>query len=62
LIILCSPCNPSGAVYSAEELEALAGIVINHEEVFVISDEICEHISYVGKHASIAAVPGMRVH
>ena len=60
LIILCSPCNPSGAVYSAEELEALADIVLNHEDVFVISDEIYEHINYVGKHASIAAVPGMR--
>lgn len=60
LIILCSPCNPSGAVYSAEELEALAGVIMNHEDVFVISDEIYEHINYVGKHASIAAVPGVR--
>ena len=60
LIILCSPCNPSGAVYSAEELAALACVVMNHEDVFVISDEIYEHINYVGKHASLATVPGMR--
>lgn len=60
LIILCSPCNPSGAVYSAEELAELAGVVLAHEDLFVISDEIYEHINYVGRHASIAAVPGMR--
>lgn len=47
LIILCSPCNPSGAVYSAEELEALADVIKNHEDVFVISDEIYEHINYL---------------
>lgn len=60
LVILCSPCNPSGAVYSAEELAELAGVVLAHEDLFVISDEIYEHINYVGRHASIAAVPGMR--
>lgn len=60
LLILCSPCNPSGAVYSAEELAELAGAVLAHEDLFVISDEIYEHINYVGRHASIATVPGMR--
>ena len=60
LIILCSPCNPSGAVYSLEELAALADVIKAHEDIFVISDEIYEHINYVGKHASIAAVPGMK--
>ncbi len=60
LLILCSPCNPSGAVYSRSELEALAEVVLRHEGLYVISDEIYEHINYVGEHASIAAVPGMR--
>lgn len=60
LIILCSPCNPSGAVYSAEELAAFAEVIKTHEDVILLSDEIYEHINYIGKHASIAAVPGMK--
>ena len=60
LIIICSPCNPSGAVYSAAELEALAKVVKEHDDLLVLSDEIYEHINYIGSHASIAAVPGMR--
>ena len=60
LIIICSPCNPSGAVYSAPELEALAEVVKEHDDLLVLSDEIYEHINYIGSHASIAAVPGMR--
>ena len=60
LIIICSPCNPSGAVYSAAELEALAEVVKEHDDLLVLSDEIYEHINYIGSHASIAAVPGMR--
>ncbi len=60
LLILCSPGNPSGAVYSRGELEALAEVILRHKDLFVISDEIYEHINYVGGHASIAAVPGMR--
>ncbi len=58
--ILCSPSNPTGAVYSKEELEGLADVFKRHENVIVISDEIYEHINYVGKHASIAQVPGMK--
>ena len=58
--ILCSPSNPTGAVYSKEELEGLAEVFKRHENVIVISDEIYEHINYVGKHASIAQVPGMK--
>ena len=53
LIILNSPNNPSGAVYSAEELEALAN-VIKQYNILVLSDEIYEHINYTGEHASIA--------
>ena len=60
LIIICSPCNPSGAVYSAAELEDLAEVVKEHDDLLVLSDEIYEHINYIGSHASIAAVPGMR--
>ena len=58
--ILCSPSNPTGAVYSKEELEGLGEVFKRHENVIVISDEIYEHINYVGKHASIAQVPGMK--
>lgn len=58
--ILCSPSNPTGAVYSKEELEGLAEVFKRHENIIVISDEIYEHINYVGKHASIAQVPGMK--
>ena len=59
-IILCSPSNPTGSVYSQEELEALAVVLRKHENVYVLSDEIYEHINYVGKHASIALCEGMK--
>ena len=58
--ILCSPSNPTGAVYSKAELEALAQVFLRHDNIIVISDEIYEHINYVGRHASIAQVPGMQ--
>lgn len=60
LIMLCSPSNPTGSIYTYAELEALAEVVLRHENLFVLSDEIYEHLNYVGKHASIASVPGMR--
>lgn len=59
-LILCSPSNPTGSVYSAEELEALAAVLRNHEGIYVVSDEIYEHINYVGHHASIASCAGMK--
>ena len=59
-LILCSPSNPTGSVYSADEFEALAAVLRRHENVIVISDEIYEHINYVGRHASIAACEGMK--
>jgi hypothetical protein BACCOPRO_03594 len=59
-LILCSPSNPTGSVYSAEELEALAAVLRRHENVIVLSDEIYEHINYVGRHASIASCEGMK--
>lgn len=60
LLILCSPSNPTGAVYSREELEALAEVLGRHKDIIVLSDEIYEHINYVGSHASIAQVEGMK--
>lgn len=53
-LILCSPSNPTGSVYSKEELAGLARILAQHERVIVIADEIYEHINYIGKHESIA--------
>lgn len=60
LLMLCSPSNPSGAVYTADELKKLADVLERYPEVMVLSDEIYEHISYVGKPASIVDCPGMK--
>ncbi|MBR6121464.1 MAG: pyridoxal phosphate-dependent aminotransferase [Prevotella sp.] len=60
LVILCSPSNPTGSVYNKEELRALANIILKHEDLFVLADEIYEHINYVGHHESIAQFPGMK--
>ncbi len=60
LLILCSPSNPTGSVYSKAELEGLAKVILSHEDLFVLADEIYEHINYVGKHESIAQFPGMK--
>ena len=59
-LILCSPSSPTGAVYSAEEMEGLAEVLRRYPDIVVIADEIYEHINYVGAHASIAACPGMK--
>ena len=60
MLILCSPSNPTGSVYSHEELKALADVILAHEDLFVLADEIYEHIIYTGKHESIAQFPGMK--
>lgn len=60
LLILCSPSNPTGSVYSKAELEGLANVIKRHEDLFVLADEIYEHINYVGKHESIAQFEGMK--
>lgn len=60
MLILCSPSNPTGSVYSKEELKGLADVLVKHPEVYVLADEIYEHINYVGKHESIAQFPGMK--
>ena len=60
MIILCSPSNPTGSVYSKKELEGLANVIKQHDDLFVLADEIYEHINYVGRHESIAQFPGMK--
>ena len=60
MLILCSPSNPTGSIYSQEELDELAKVVLNHPGLYVLSDEIYEHINYIGEHASIASCHGMR--
>ena len=59
-IILCSPSNPTGSVYSKEELAGLAEVLAKHPQVFVIADEIYEHINYIGRHESIAQFDEIR--
>ena len=59
-LMLCSPSNPTGSVYSREELQSLAGVLVKHPNIIVLSDEIYEHINYVGKHASIAQFPEIK--
>jgi len=54
LFMFSTPCNPTGAVYSKEELEALAVVFKKHPQVFIMSDEIYEHINFIGHHESIA--------
>ena len=53
-LILCSPSNPTGSVYTKEELAALAAVIEKHQNLYVIADEIYEHINYIGSHESIA--------
>ena len=60
MLILCSPSNPTGSVYNKEELRALANIILKHDDLYVLADEIYEHINYVGRHESIAQFPGMK--
>ena len=58
--LFSSPCNPSGAVYNKEELEALAVVFRKHPQVYIISDEIYEYINFVGKHESMAQFPDLK--
>lgn len=58
-IIYSSPCNPTGSVFTKDELEAIANVVKQHDDIIVIADEIYEHINYTGAHASMAAIDGM---
>lgn len=60
VFILCSPSNPTGSVYSKEELKGLADVLAKHERVITIADEIYEHINYIGHHESIAQFEEIR--
>ena len=57
LIMFSSPSNPTGMLYTKEELKGIADVVVRHENLFVMSDEIYEHINFVGRHESIAQFP-----
>ncbi len=59
MIIYSSPCNPSGSVYSKEELRALADVLVRYPKIIVVSDEIYEHINFTGNHASMAQFDDM---
>ena len=54
MIVFSTPCNPSGSVYNKEELKALAEVIIQFPDLYIISDEIYEYINFIGKHESIA--------
>lgn len=58
-IIFSSPCNPTGSVFSKKELQEIATVVLKHENILVIADEIYEHINFTGEQVSIASLPGM---
>ena len=60
VFMFSSPCNPSGAVYSKEELEALKNVFVKHPDVIILADEIYEYINFVGKHESIAQFPELK--
>ncbi|NDV64094.1 pyridoxal phosphate-dependent aminotransferase [Bacteroides sp. 224] len=59
-LILCSPSNPTGSVYTKEELQGLAAVLAKYPNIIIIADEIYEHINYIGKHQSIAQFPEVR--
>jgi aspartate aminotransferase len=60
MMIFSSPCNPTGSVYSEKELSDIADVIKQHKELYVVSDEIYEHINFVGQHSSIAHIAGMK--
>lgn len=59
IVIFSSPCNPTGSVFSRAELEAISKVILKHENILVIADEIYEHINFTNERVSIAALPGM---
>lgn len=59
-VILCSPSNPTGSVYSREELKGLADVLAKYPDIYILSDEIYEHINYLGSHESIAQFESVR--
>lgn len=59
MVLFSSPCNPTGSVYTKEELYAIADVLAPHEQIIVVSDEIYEYINFIGAHASIGTHPGI---
>ena len=59
-ILFSSPCNPTGSVYTKEELQAIATMLAKYPDVYVVADEIYEHINFTGKHASIGTCPEVK--
>lgn len=59
-VLFSSPCNPTGSVYLAHELEAIAKVIGKHEQVYVVADEIYEYINFVGKHSSIGTFEAVK--
>ena len=60
MMMFSTPCNPTGSVYSKKELRAIADVVKQHEELYILSDEIYEHINFVGGHESMAQFPDIK--
>ena len=60
IVLFSSPCNPTGSVYTADELKALADVIAQHDGIHIISDEIYEYINFTGKHASIGAFENVK--
>ena len=60
MILFSSPCNPTGSVYSRDELAAIARVIAPHEQIFIVSDEIYEYINFTGSHASIGAIDSVK--
>lgn len=60
VLMLCSPSNPTGSIYSKNELKGLVDVLVKHPTIIILSDEIYEHINYIGKHESIAQFPEIK--
>jgi aspartate aminotransferase len=59
-VLFSSPCNPTGSVYSRDELEAIAAVIASYENIVIISDEIYEYINFAGHHTSIGSLPSVK--
>jgi len=59
-VLFSSPCNPTGSVYSHDELKAMADVIAKYEDVYIVSDEIYEYINFMGRHVSIGAFPNVK--
>ena len=60
VVLFSSPCNPTGSVYTKEELKAIADVIAKHEDIFIIADEIYEYINFTGKHVSIGSFENVK--